>query len=1074
MRRCPLPALGLSVLLALAAPAAAAEWYESYRDGLKALAQGQAARAIPLLEAAAAARPEPGRNVITYGTNFVERYHPYLHLAEAHLLARDVDGARAALARSEKWGREPVEERRKLAAQVEELAARLAPKPVPTPVHTPTPAPPLAPVATATPPAAEATPAAVQPTPAPATPLPSPPHAPAGAAAPPPGGARGIPAPPAAPTPAPASLEVVVQPPAASVYLDDELIGTADAEWGRLVKSGIAPGRHRVRLALPGHRDLVEDVELAAGQRAELRRRLVPLPAPSPAAGDRPWLAPVLVAVAVALGVGGWLMSRRRAPAALAPATAGPFDSTGATPLRGTPPVAASTDGQGEGFGEYRLLERLGRGGMATVYKAERRGELCALKRPLATFLEEPSFRERFLREAEIGRTLHHPNIVRILEQGAVGATPFFTMELVHGETLQARLQRGAMEPREAASIVVQVAEALDYAHLKGVVHRDLKPSNVMLADDGTARVMDYGIARARRFEGLTATGAFLGTPEYVAPEAIEGRQIDARSDLYSLGVVLYEALTGRRPFTADTPFALLQKHLNERPLPPTRLRPGLPAELERIVLRLLSKRPNKRHPGAEELVLELRTFLNKAAAFLVAAVLVLAAGSTARAQNVSLSRAGSGARAAGMGDAFIAVSDDGTAASWNPAGLAQLRQPEFSLVYGVSSRGLAFSAMRSPDETLAFTSQDFNYTNASIDFASAAVPLSIAGRPVTLQAGWHRLYQLSAQQIGNVLAVPLMEPAPSTFYSRDERLTGDIDVISAAGAVKLTSRLSLGGSFDFWRGAWQERVSLVEDPQGQAPSFYDSDTTVEMSGQTFTVGLLLTYPSWNVGLVYHSPFWSDYSLVGQARSSLGPLQTVNVPDARFRLPRSIGFGLARRFAGRWTAAASVTHDQWTDSLLDGAPGAAGPVNFFDGLPPSISTTRDTLSASLGVEHLLLREGAVVPLRLGLGLEPQGGMDADTRDPVTYRLVSGGAGYNTNSFKFDAAVQYRWADSSISDRLSVANARNGGPPDALGRAASHEWRVKVSVIYRIGDTDGLRGVARKIFGQEAGTLRIDR
>jgi serine/threonine-protein kinase len=288
------------------------------------------------------------------------------------------------------------------------------------------------------------------------------------------------------------------------------------------------------------------------------------------------------------------------------------FDSDGATPLR-TPP-AVSADGQGEAFGEYRLLERLGRGGMATVYRAERRGDVCALKRPLATFLEEPSFRERFLREAEIGRTLHHPNIVRILERGEVGHTPFFTMELVEGETLQARLQRGVMDPREAAEVVVQVAEALDYAHLKGVVHRDLKPSNVMVAGDGTARVMDYGIARARRFEGLTVTGSFLGTPEYAAPEAIEGRETDARSDLYSLGVVLYEALAGRRPFVADTPFALLQKHLNERPTPPTRLRPGLPPELERIVLRLLGKRPNRRYASAEELVLELRAFLNKAA----------------------------------------------------------------------------------------------------------------------------------------------------------------------------------------------------------------------------------------------------------------------------------------------------------------------------------------------------------------------------------------------------------------------------------------------------------------------------
>jgi eukaryotic-like serine/threonine-protein kinase len=145
-------------------------------------------------------------------------------------------------------------------------------------------------------------------------------------------------------------------------------------------------------------------------------------------------------------------------------------------------------------------------------------------------------------------------------------------------------------------------------------VHRDLKPSNIMVLADGTARVMDYGIARARRFEGLTVTGAFLGSPEYVAPETIDGQPTDARSDLYSLGVVFYETLTGRRPFSADTPFAILRKHLSETPIRPTVLRPGLPLEMERIVLQLLNKRPEERYAGADELVIELRDFLNRTA----------------------------------------------------------------------------------------------------------------------------------------------------------------------------------------------------------------------------------------------------------------------------------------------------------------------------------------------------------------------------------------------------------------------------------------------------------------------------
>ncbi len=419
------------------------------------------------------------------------------------------------------------------------------------------------------------------------------------------------------------------------------------------------------------------------------------------------------------------------------------------------------------------------------------------------------------------------------------------------------------------------------------------------------------------------------------------------------------------------------------------------------------------------------------------------------------------------MGDAFVAVSDDGTAASWNPAGLAQLRQPEFSLVYGVSNHRVQFSGLRSPDDRLAYSTQRFNHTSSSLDFASAAVPFAIARKPVTLQVGWHRLYQLSSHLTGNVAVVPLGgDVGTARSVSRDDRLIGDIDVFSAAGAVKLTSRLAVGGSFELWRGGWTERIAIVEDPGAHGPpDFFASDITVRLQGHTFTAGLLLTYPSWNVGLVYHSPFWTSYHIRGNARSTLGPGGSVDVPGARFRFPRSLGAGISHRLGPQWTAAVSLTHDQWTDALVTGVPGAQGPVNFFDGAPPEFSTTRDTLSLNLGLEHLFLREGSVVPLRLGFGWEPQGGMDAVTRDPVSYLLASVGSGYNTNRFKFDAAVQYRWAGFRTSDTLSVNSALNGGrPPDAVGAATTHEWRVKVSAIYRIPDTEKLRRVIGKIFG----------
>jgi serine/threonine-protein kinase len=347
-----------------------------------------------------------------------------------------------------------------------------------------------------------------------------------------------------------------------------------------------------------------------------------------------PTIAIVAVA-ALVLMIAGWVLwkrSRRRRPATRSrePVTLPSRQAAGPT-REAAGGVIAPLDRWGEGetqaiptptkvspenqhFGEYRLIEQLGRGGMASVFRAERGGEVCALKRPLTPYLDDPEFLQRFLREAEIGRTLHHPHIIRIFERGEVDGIPFFTMELASGETLQSFLRRnGAMTPRVAARLIAQVAEALDYAHHKGVVHRDLKPSNIMVLEDGTAKVMDYGIACSRRFEGPTETGAFLGTPEYVAPEPAEGGGTDARSDLYALGVVFYEILTGSKPFVGETPSATMKKQGTEPPTPPSAISPGIPGELDEIVLKLLRKDPEERYASAEELLSALRGYLGPA-----------------------------------------------------------------------------------------------------------------------------------------------------------------------------------------------------------------------------------------------------------------------------------------------------------------------------------------------------------------------------------------------------------------------------------------------------------------------------
>ena len=708
MRRAALSAL---LALALAVAARADEWFDAYERGLEALKQKKADRAIEMLERAARLRPDPGTNVITYGTNRLERYHPYLRLAEAYLLAGQPARAQEALKRSEARGREPAAERARIAALVDSALAsvRAAATPPPVPAAVPAATVPPATAAQAT----EPTPAPVRaaaPTSSPSVtaPVTTPPRVALSGILDlrtnPPGAtvllgdrllgttplkmelaagdytvtlrkadaadqsfpvritggrtttenrtlvatAMATPAVPS--TPAVASLLLYSDPPGATVYLDDELVGATDPASGRLVRTGIPEGTHHLRLTRAGLGDAVQDVTVSSSGPTTVRAHLGPAPSsggPSPMA----WALGAVLALVAAAAV---FLYRHRAaathdgetvalPARTAPGAGtspGPRPAAGESndfgPLtpgtllaRRATAVSPATQGEGETaaltpppglgasdrFGEFRLLEPLGKGGMAAVFKAERRGEVCALKRPLSAFLEDPEFLERFLREAEIGRTLHHPNIIRIFERGDVGGVPYFTMELVRGETLHARVRaEGALDPRTATQVVAQVAEALDYAHLKGVIHRDLKPSNIMILEDGTVKVMDYGIARARRFDGLTLTGAFLGTPDYVAPETAEGKGADARSDLYSLGIVFYEILTGQKPFVGDSPFATLRKHVSEAPTPPSVIAPGVPRELEAIILKLLSKSPDDRYPGAEELVIALRDYLNRAA----------------------------------------------------------------------------------------------------------------------------------------------------------------------------------------------------------------------------------------------------------------------------------------------------------------------------------------------------------------------------------------------------------------------------------------------------------------------------
>jgi serine/threonine-protein kinase len=264
----------------------------------------------------------------------------------------------------------------------------------------------------------------------------------------------------------------------------------------------------------------------------------------------------------------------------------------------------------------YEIHRRLARGGMAQVYLARDQmlDRPVAVKELVAEFASDPSFVERFRREAQAAANLAHPNIVGVYDWGTQDGTYFIVMEYVDGPSLSQVIRRdGPLHPHRSAELASEVAAALGFAHSRGVVHRDVKPGNVLLTGSGQAKVTDFGIARALSApdDDLTQAGSVMGTATYFSPEQAQGLPVDPRSDLYSLGVVLYEMVTARTPFTGDTPLAIAYKHVQDPPPPPSTIIPDLPAGVEAIIMKLLRKRPDERYSSAEDLRADLRRYLD-------------------------------------------------------------------------------------------------------------------------------------------------------------------------------------------------------------------------------------------------------------------------------------------------------------------------------------------------------------------------------------------------------------------------------------------------------------------------------
>ena len=259
--------------------------------------------------------------------------------------------------------------------------------------------------------------------------------------------------------------------------------------------------------------------------------------------------------------------------------------------------------------GRYEILEKVGNGGMATVYKAKDKvlNRFVAVKVLKEEFTTDEEFIRRFNIEAQSAAGLTHPNIVSVYDVGEEDGIYYIVMELIQGKTLKQIInEEGKLPWKWSINIAIQIASALEAAHKNKIVHRDIKPHNIIITEDGVAKVTDFGIAKAVSNSTITAFGTTIGSVHYFSPEHARGGFTDAKSDLYSLGVVMYEMLTGRVPFDADTPVSIALKHMQEKPIEPIKLNPSMPLALNQIIMKAMQKEPSSRYQSATEMLKDL------------------------------------------------------------------------------------------------------------------------------------------------------------------------------------------------------------------------------------------------------------------------------------------------------------------------------------------------------------------------------------------------------------------------------------------------------------------------------------
>jgi tRNA A-37 threonylcarbamoyl transferase component Bud32 len=431
------------------------------------------------------------------------------------------------------------------------------------------------------------------------------------------------------------SLHITSRPSGATVYLDDIQIGETD-----ITIYAIPVGSHKLRLEREGYDTVEQIVGVKSGRTIRIPLVLARAGGRPPITGDvavpplrelfaefiNPWVVMLVLLVLTGVVVVALIiraMPARRSPALVPRAakrtTRPPGVKAPSKRLKIPAPAKGITLKRTAALGNYRILEKIAAGGMATIYKAThvKNGEMAVVKVPYDQFQNDRRFIERFRREAELGQKLLQDNIIRIYEYGtSKGGLTYIAMEYLPGTDLREYLDvHGTMPIKEAVRTVVQVCRALGYAHDKGVIHRDIKPENIMLPEKkgrGKVVLMDFGVAHAAYLGTVGTRSSYLGTPYYMSPDQISRRKVDGRSDIYSLGVVFFEMLTGKRPFDDADPLKVLIKHRESPPPRPRSLNRKIPLALEKIVLKMLTKRPTDRYKSVAALVSALKRYMGR------------------------------------------------------------------------------------------------------------------------------------------------------------------------------------------------------------------------------------------------------------------------------------------------------------------------------------------------------------------------------------------------------------------------------------------------------------------------------